>query len=92
MVLIRSALPDYEKLIVNRPGLEPFEELLRHEDTIRVKDVMRREVPTISEKALAVEAAAMMLVRKVERLMVVRDNRLIGIVATADIISKIIRG
>ncbi len=90
--LIKSALPDYEKLIANRPELEPFEELLRQKDNICVKDVMRRDIPIISENALAVEAAAMMLSRNAERIMVVRNNKLIGIVAAADIISKIIRG
>jgi mannitol/fructose-specific phosphotransferase system IIA component (Ntr-type)/CBS domain-containing protein len=90
--LIKSALPGYEKLIANRPELEPFEELLRHKDNISVKNVMRKDIPTVSETALAVEAAAIMLSRNAERIMVVRDGRLIGIVAASDIISKIIRG
>lgn len=90
--LLKSALPDYEKLIANRPELEPFEELLRHEDHISVKEIMRRDVATISETSLAVEAAAVMLSRNVERIMVVRDGRLVGIISASDIISKIIRG
>lgn len=93
--LLRSAVPDFEALI---PGaqtardLEPFEDLLRHEDMIRVKDVMNREVATISDTAQVIEAAARMLARNTERLMVVRDNRLVGIISRSDIISKIIRG
>ena len=53
---------------------------------------MRKDSPTVTETALAVEAAAMMLSRNTERIMVVRDNKLIGIVAASDIILKIIRG
>jgi mannitol/fructose-specific phosphotransferase system IIA component (Ntr-type) len=90
--LIKSALPEYEKLIANRPELEPFEELLRHKDNMSVRDVMRKDIPTVSDTALVVEVAAMMLSRNAERIMVVRDNKLIGIVAASDIISKIIRG
>jgi len=89
--LLKSALPDYEKLVANKAALEPFEELLRHEDSLQVKDVMRKDVTTISEDAQAVEAAAMMLTRNIERLMVVRNGRLIGVVSVSDIISKIIR-
>lgn len=89
--LLKSALPGYEKLVANRVELEPFEELLRHEDTLRVKDVMRKDVVTISEDALAVEAAAIMLSRNIDRIMVVRDGKLVGVLSASDIISKIIR-
>jgi nitrogen PTS system EIIA component len=90
--LLKSALPDYEKVIANHQELEPFEELLRHEDHLLVKDVMKRDVAIISEDALAVEAAAKMLSRNVERIMVVKDGRLVGVISASDIISKIIRG
>ena len=90
--LIRSALPDYGKLISNSPELEPFENLLRHEDSLRVKDIMRREVATISETAPLIEAAAGMLSHDVDRLMVVHGRKLVGIISASDIISKVIRG
>lgn len=90
--LIRSALPDYEKALTNQPDLEPFENLLRHEDRLRVRDVMRQEVATISENAPLIEAAATMLSRNADRLMVVHDGRLVGIISASDIISKVIRG
>jgi nitrogen PTS system EIIA component len=90
--LIRSALPDYGKIISNQPELEPFENLLRHEDRLRVKDVMRNDVATISEGAPLVEAAATMLNRNADRLMVIHEGRLVGIISASDIISKVIRG
>jgi CBS domain-containing protein len=90
--LIRSALPEYGKLISNSPELEPFENLLRHEDSLRVRDIMRQEVATISENARLIEAAAAMLSNDVDRLMVVHDNKLVGVISASDIISKVIRG
>jgi CBS domain-containing protein len=88
--LIRSALPGPDSADDTKTA--PFDEFLRQEDNLCVKDVMRIDVPTIAETASAVEAAAMMLSRKFNRVMVVRDSKLIGIVSVSDIISKIIRG
>ncbi len=90
--LIKSALPDYEKLISDRPELEPFENLLRHEDKMLVRDIMRRKVATIAETASLLEAAAAMLSNDTDRLMAVRDGKLSGIITASDIIFKIIRG
>ncbi len=90
--LIKSALPNYEKLIANRPELEPFENLLRQKDKLCVSDVLRREVATIAETASLFEAAATMISHDVDRLMVLRDGKLVGIITASHIISKIIRG
>jgi PTS system nitrogen regulatory IIA component len=90
--LIKSALPNYEKLIANRPELEPFENLLRQKDKLCVSDVLRHEVATIAETASLFEAAATMISHDVDRLMVLRDEKLVGIITASHIISKIIRG
>jgi len=90
--LIKSALPDYEKIISGKPDSEPFEELLRRKDNILVKDVMHADIPFISETAPAIEAATMMLSKNIERIIVVRDGKPVGIVAASDVIFKIIRG
>jgi len=93
--LLKFALPDYESFIANLanlPELEPFEDLLRQEDKVRVKDVMNKDVVTISELSQVVEVAALMLFKNVDRVMVVRDDKLVGIVSRSDIVSKIIRG
>ena len=90
--LLKAALPNYENLIVNRPELEPFENLLRQQDRLHVGDIMRRDFAAISETASVLEAAAMMLVRNTERIMVVNDSKLIGIISATNIFSKIIRG
>ena len=93
--LLRFALPDYESFIANLanlPELEPFEDLLKQEDKVRVADVMNKDVVSISETAQVVEVAALMLFKNVERVAVLKNEKLVGIVSRSDIISKIIRG
>ncbi len=93
--LLKFALPDYESFIANManlPELEPFEDLLRQEDKVRVKDVMDKEPAIVSRESQVVEAAALMLFKDVDRVMVVHDGKLLGMVSRSDIVSKIIRG
>ncbi len=93
--LLEFALPDYESFIANLahlPELEPFEDLLRQEDQVRVKDVLNRDIATISERAQVVEAAALMLFKDADRVMVVKGDKLVGVLSRSDIVSKIIRG
>jgi PTS system nitrogen regulatory IIA component len=93
--LIKAALPDYESLIQNlslSPDVEPFDELLRHEDEIRVSDMMTTRLFTTTEDTPIVEVAAQMLFRKIRRVPVVDGEKLIGIVLRRDIVSKVIRG
>ena len=93
--LLRSALPDYEKLISDvskLAELKSFEDLLQEADRLCVKDVMRREVITITESAPVVEAAALMLAKNAERIVVVSGDRPVGIISRYDIISKFMRG
>ncbi|NYT20341.1 MAG: CBS domain-containing protein [Methanomicrobiales archaeon] len=52
----------------------------------KVREIMSHPVITIGEDAEIEEAASLMLSHKIARLPVVRDGRLIGIVARADII------
>lgn len=93
--LIRSALASYENLISDVAALaqmEPFDELLRRQNQIRVKHIMRREIGVVSEQDPLANIAAMMLSKNVERIMVVRGEKLVGIITSTDIISKIVRG
>jgi CBS domain-containing protein len=93
--LIEAALPDYESLIENitlAPDSEPFDELLRREDEIKVRDIMTTRVFTTTEDTPIVEVAAQMLFRNVRRLPVVHNEKMIGIVLRRDIVSKVIRG
>lgn len=93
--LIKAALPDYEALIQNlslSPDAEPFDDLLRREDEIKVKDIMTTRLHTTTEDTPIVEVAAQMLFRNIRRLPVVHDGKLIGMILRRDIVSKVIRG
>lgn len=94
--LIKAALPDYETLIENmsfNPEVEPFDELLKREDEIKVAEIMTRKVFITTEDTPIVEVAAMMMFRNIRRVPVVDDEgHLIGMVLRSDIVSKVIRG
>ncbi len=93
--LIRAAMPDYKSLISNLAltyEAAPFENLLRQEDRITVKELMSTNVYSVEEDASVVEVAAVMLFKDIRRVPVVRDSKLIGLVVISDIVSKIIRG
>jgi len=93
--LIQAALPDYESLIQNlslAPDAEPFDELLRREDEIKVRDIMTTRLFTTTEDTPIVEVAAQMLFRDVRRVPVVHEEKMVGIILRRDIVSKVIRG
>ncbi|UCE67977.1 MAG: PTS sugar transporter subunit IIA [Candidatus Zixiibacteriota bacterium] len=93
--LLKFALPDYESFIANIanvPELESFEDTLKQSDKILVKDVMNKNVETVFKDTQVVEAAALMLFKDIDRVMVVENNKFIGMISRTDIVSKIIRG
>ncbi len=93
--LIRAAMPDYKALITNLAltyEAEPFENLLKQEDKIRVEELMSTNVFSVEEDTSVVEAAAMMLFKDIRRLPVVKGGKLVGLIVISDIVSKIIRG
>ncbi len=93
--LIQAALPNYESLIQNislAHDSEPFDELLRKEDEIKVRDIMTTRIFTTTEDTPIVEVAAQMLFRNVRRVPVVHEEKMVGIILRRDIVSKVIRG
>ena len=94
--LIQAALPDYKALINNlnyASEVEPFEELLKQEDKIKVSHLFQtgHELTTLDTKI--VEVAALMIFKDLRRVFVVADDgRLIGILLRKDIVNMIIRG
>jgi len=93
--LIRAAMPDYKSLISDLAltyEAAPFENLLKEEDRITVKELMSTNVYSVEEDASVVEVAAIMLFKDIRRVPIVRDSKLVGLVVISDIVSKIIRG
>lgn len=93
--LIHAALPDFKTFISNlndSMDVEPFEELLKREDKIKVKQLYVTNHEVVHPDTKIVEVAAMMLFKDLRRVFVVEDDRLIGILLRKDIVNMIIRG
>ncbi len=68
--LIKAALPDYRTLISNLNyslDVEPFEELLKREDKIKVSQLYREDFETTTPETRIVEVAAMMIFKDFTR-------------------------
>ncbi|MFQ5452801.1 MAG: CBS domain-containing protein [Candidatus Zixiibacteriota bacterium] len=94
--LIKAALPDYKSLISNLNyslEVEPFEELLKQEDKIKVSQLYRSEYEVTTPDTRIVEVAAMMIFKNIRRVIVTsKDNQLVGVLLRKDIVNMIIRG
>ena len=93
--LIRAALPDFKTLISNlnySMDVEAFEELLKKEDKIKVKQLFTTDHEMVSRDTKIVEVAALMLFKDLRRVYVVEDDILLGILLRKDIVNMIIRG
>lgn len=70
-------------------SMKKVEEQVKKMIGYKVKDVMTRDVITIKEKAPVEEAARIMMDKKVNRLPVVRNKKIVGIVTRSDILKAI---
>jgi len=94
--LINMAMPKY----LEEKGLEdfayildegPFWKKVAEADRLKVKDIMRKEVLCVTEDMPVPEVARLMISKKVRRIPVLRDGKLVGIIARADIVKEISR-
>jgi mannitol/fructose-specific phosphotransferase system IIA component (Ntr-type) len=93
--LIKVALPDYKALISNlnySMDVEPFEELLKQEDKIKVSQLFRTDFEVTTPETRIVEVAAMMIFKDVRRVFVTQKGKLVGVLLRKDIVNMIIRG
>ena len=75
--------------VIYLQGFGKFEERFRKAFGSKVTEIMSREVISISPKASVRDAATLMADRRVNRLPVVKDSRLVGIVTRGDIVRAI---
>ena len=75
--------------VIYLQGFGKFEERFRKAFGSKVTEIMSREVISISPKASVRDAATLMADRRVNRLPVVKDGRLVGIVTRGDIVRAI---
>ncbi len=92
--IIAIALPKYIEQLSDFAFVldsEQFTKKVENLDKLLVKDIMRKEVLCITEDTPVPEAAKLMITKKVRRIPVLRDNKLVGIVARADIVKEMAR-
>lgn len=93
--LIQAALPDYRAMMENlnyTMDVEPFEELLKQEEKIKVSQLYKTDHVTTSMETKLVDAAALMIYKDLRRIFVTKDGKLVGILVRKDIVNMIIRG
>jgi mannitol/fructose-specific phosphotransferase system IIA component (Ntr-type)/CBS domain-containing protein len=93
--LIKAALPDYEAYLADHDhsfDSEPFEELLKHQDRIKVAELYRIDYEVTTPETRIVEVAAMMIFKDVRRVFVTDQDRLVGVLLRKDIVNMVIRG
>ena len=59
---------------------------------LRVADIMSHEVITVDEETLVSDIAMLLTERKIKRVPVVQDNKLVGIISRADIVNAVAQG
>jgi CBS domain-containing protein len=93
--LLKFALPQYENFLANKanqPNPDTFEEILKKAQTVTVGQVLFSKPLTVSVDLPLAEAASLLLKNNAERIMVLSEGKLIGVITKSDIVSKIIRG
>ena len=71
--------------IISKRDIRPF---LKSEMSTKIKDIMTSDVVTVDEGVSAEEALNIAYDNKVERLPVVRDGKLVGIITIKDILNR----
>lgn len=93
--ILKAGFPDFASQMGNLKFLrsfEPFENLLRKEDSLTVRDLMKPVAFGCDPSASVVELAFEFLQKGRRHCPVVRGRQLIGVLSMTDILSKVIRG
>jgi CBS domain-containing protein len=67
-----------------------FEEELRKVTAVRVKDLMTKKVIFVNEDTSVSEVASLMVEKRINRVPVVRNKKLVGIITRADIVRSLL--
>ncbi len=91
---VRLRFPSYIHLldgVIFLESVKKYDEELRKAIGATVDDVMTREVITVAEEATIEDAATIMTEKKISRLPVLREGKVVGMVAKRDIIKALSR-
>ncbi|MBL3618053.1 MAG: CBS domain-containing protein [gamma proteobacterium endosymbiont of Lamellibrachia anaximandri] len=94
--LIRICLPEYITWMEDLSAIldfQPFAEILLREKDMPVVEIsiLADRYATVEETTPAIQVAKVMMRRDVRRVLVVRENRLLGIITIQDFINKVMR-
>ena len=90
--ILKAILPAYLKDVGSFVyGGDSKSELkkLAHLDKFIVKDIMRKEVPTVSEDTSLTEVSHIMLTKSERRVIVTRLDRVVGVITRADVVKAL---
>jgi PTS system nitrogen regulatory IIA component len=93
--LLRFALPNYERFLAREaktPNAISFKEIIQMAYTVTAGEISNKNPLTVELDASLTEAAAMLIQRNAERIMVLSEGKLKGVITKSDIVSKILRG
>ncbi len=93
--ILKIGIPNYAQTMGNLKFLsnfEPLEELLKNEETIKVKDIMRKPEIVLDKESSIIEAALKLTQKEKRHIPVVDNKKIIGVVSYMDILFKVIRG
>lgn len=92
--LLKVAVPDYAQKIGNLNFLNsfaPFEILLKNEDNIKVREVMKEPKEFVKKEDSIIQAVLIMTEKNRRYLPVVNDSKVIGVISYTDLLKKVIR-
>ncbi|URA10094.1 CBS domain-containing protein [Thermospira aquatica] len=92
--IMKVGMPAYTAALPNMNFLssfEPFEELLKHEKDILVKQIMRKPHVILKPDASLVEAIFEFTNHRRRHLPVAKDGKILGVVSYMDMLNKVLR-
>lgn len=92
--VLKSVLPVYLKdvgdFVYDRDFKTEIKKMAGLEKML-VKDIMRKEVPTIDEEASIAEASRMMLTKSERRLIALKGGKVAGLITRSDVVKTLAR-
>lgn len=91
--ILALGMPKYVDLLVNPAMLEsfePFENFFQHENSLKVREICRRDIITVPPTAPIVQVTHLMMTRQKRRIYVVDEGDLLGVILRKDIIAKVL--
>lgn len=92
--VLKVGVPDYLMMIDDLAFLrsyEPLERLFEQEDTLQVREIMRKDAKTLSPGTSIIEAVYHMIQKRQRYFCVVEGDVLVGIITAMDIFRKVIK-